>query len=413
MKCLLDKTPVDALSSDVLPMLYRALDAGVEPQIQELCLTILPQFSDRLDNSVLRSGLMPRIRSLCSGTRLLSVRVNCLVCVGRILEHMDKWQVVDEVVPMVTQLPSREPAIVMATVGIFKVAMNNPKLGLSKEVMANKILPFLFPVLIENSLSLAQFESVMELIKDMTNKVENDQRSRLQQMKVSKDQDLSANDSSQIFKSNSTQSFAGFADTLKVVNVSSKSGALSTTTSSLSLEDKQRLFRGQESKSKDLTFGGFHDSSNKNATLTPSPVLGLKQIPVGNITAHKHSATTKNAFMTSPSPVVGSMAPFTSQSNYSNSSLNASSSNSTFQNSSINMNNMTPQPNYNSTSFTGFPSSTSQPMMNGFQAVSPSSGAQPSAGVGLLKPRNNQIASNNNSNSTKNLSLAEINDFLN
>ena len=64
--------------------------------------------------------------------------------VGKMMDHLDKWQVIDDILPMIFQLPSREPAIIMASVGVFKVVLNSPKLGLSKEVMATKVDLFLF-----------------------------------------------------------------------------------------------------------------------------------------------------------------------------------------------------------------------------------------------------------------------------
>ena len=45
------------------------------------------------------------------------VRVNCLVCLGKILEHLDRWYVMDEVLPMLQQIPSREPAVLMSILG--------------------------------------------------------------------------------------------------------------------------------------------------------------------------------------------------------------------------------------------------------------------------------------------------------
>jgi len=45
------------------------------------------------------------------------LRVNCLVCLGKILEHLDRWYVMDEVLPMLQQIPSREPAVLMSILG--------------------------------------------------------------------------------------------------------------------------------------------------------------------------------------------------------------------------------------------------------------------------------------------------------
>ena len=44
MELLLEKTPPEDVRSDVLPMVYRALESGVS-QIQELCLSIIPSFA--------------------------------------------------------------------------------------------------------------------------------------------------------------------------------------------------------------------------------------------------------------------------------------------------------------------------------------------------------------------------------
>ena len=48
MELLLEKTPPEDVRSDVLPMVYRALESGVS-QIQELCLSIIPSFAGNFD----------------------------------------------------------------------------------------------------------------------------------------------------------------------------------------------------------------------------------------------------------------------------------------------------------------------------------------------------------------------------
>ena len=73
--------------------------------------------SGLLDYQATKSLLLPRIKRVCVDTNLLSVRVNGLVCIGKLLTHMDKWLVLDEILPMLQQIPSREPAVIMAIVG--------------------------------------------------------------------------------------------------------------------------------------------------------------------------------------------------------------------------------------------------------------------------------------------------------
>ena len=92
MELLLQKTPAEDVKSDVLPMVYRALEVEAAPQIQELCLSIIPSFASLIDYPAMKNALMPRIKKLCLlNTSQLSVRVNCLLCIGKLMDNVDKW----------------------------------------------------------------------------------------------------------------------------------------------------------------------------------------------------------------------------------------------------------------------------------------------------------------------------------
>ena len=181
MELLLQKTPPEDVKSDVLPMIYRALEAEAAAQIQELCLSVIPSFASLIDYPAMKNALMPRIKKLCllpSGQ--LSVRVNCLICIGKLLDNVDKWLVLDDILPMLPSIPSRDPAVVMAILGVYKIALEHPRLGIPKEVIATQIVPFLFPLLVEPGLSLTQFRALANMIKEMLSKVEEEQKSKLE-----------------------------------------------------------------------------------------------------------------------------------------------------------------------------------------------------------------------------------------
>ncbi|XP_068573489.1 SCY1-like protein 2, partial [Cebidichthys violaceus] len=112
MDLLLTKTPSEDIKNSVLPMVYRALEAP-SVQIQELCLNIIPTFANLIDYPSMKNSLIPRVKSACLQTSSLAVRVNSLVCLGKILEYLDKWFVIDEILPFLQQIPSREPAVLM------------------------------------------------------------------------------------------------------------------------------------------------------------------------------------------------------------------------------------------------------------------------------------------------------------
>lgn len=43
--------------------------------------------------------------------------MNALVCLGKMLEHLDKYAVLDDIIPLMHQIPSREPPTLMAILG--------------------------------------------------------------------------------------------------------------------------------------------------------------------------------------------------------------------------------------------------------------------------------------------------------
>nr|XP_008514596.1 PREDICTED: SCY1-like protein 2 isoform X2 [Equus przewalskii] len=156
MDLLLTKTPPDDIKNSVLPMVYRALEAP-SIQIQELCLNIIPTFANLIDYPSMKNALIPRIKNACLQTSSLAVRVNSLVCLGKILEYLDKWFVLDDILPFLQQIPSKEPAVLMGILGIYKCTFTHKKLGITKEQLAGKVLPHLIPLSIENNLNLNQF----------------------------------------------------------------------------------------------------------------------------------------------------------------------------------------------------------------------------------------------------------------
>lgn len=70
----------------------------------------------------------------------------------------------------------------MCLPGIYKLALTHKKLGITKELMATKIIPFLMPLSIENGLTLNQFNALMTVIKEMVSRVEGEHRTKLEQL---------------------------------------------------------------------------------------------------------------------------------------------------------------------------------------------------------------------------------------
>jgi len=290
MELLLKLTPAEEVKSAVLPMLYRALDSDAQ-QIQELCLSVLPTYATLIDYPAMKNALMPRIKKLSIGTSYLSVRVNCLVCVGKLLEHLDKWLVLDEILPFLTQITSREPAVLMAILGIYKIALTHRKLGIPKEVIATKCIPFLMPMTIENGLTLTQFNTLFSVLRDMVNRVESEHRVKIEQLSAIKQETNALNASAASLSSqpaSELNSSSGKVDIDSIFSeIENKSG--------MSMKEKHRIVKQQEDA---LKFG------NQEVPLEP------KQAAIKNITPPKDLTSTLMqsnlaTLVNSKSPIMG------------------------------------------------------------------------------------------------------------
>lgn len=60
--------------------------------------------------------------------------------------------------------------------------MSHKKLGMTKETMATKVIPFLVPLSIENGLTMSQFNAIMAMIKEIIGIIEMEHRTRLEQL---------------------------------------------------------------------------------------------------------------------------------------------------------------------------------------------------------------------------------------
>nr|XP_045007875.1 SCY1-like protein 2 isoform X5 [Jaculus jaculus] len=231
MDLLLTKTPPDEIKNSVLPMVYRALEAP-SIQIQELCLNIIPTFANLIDYPSMKNALIPRIKNACLQTSSLAVRVNSLVCLGKILEYLDKWFVLDDILPFLQQIPSKEPAVLMGILGIYKCTFTHKKLGITKEQLAGKVLPHLIPLSIENNLNLNQFNSFISVIKEMLSRLESEHKTKLEQLHIMQEQQKSLDIGNQMNASEET----------KVIHAGCQA--------SLTLEEKQKLAKEQEQAQK-------------------------------------------------------------------------------------------------------------------------------------------------------------------
>ncbi|XP_055618353.1 SCY1-like protein 2 isoform X2 [Toxorhynchites rutilus septentrionalis] len=186
MELLLKLTPTSDVTLHVLPLVYNALESNSK-QIQELCLAIIPSFAKLVNHTTMQNCVLTRIKKLCADTSHNSVRVNCLLCIGQLLPYLDKWTVLDDILSFLPTITAREPAVIMAIIGIYKIASHHELLGIPKEFCANKVLPFLWPLSIQNGLTLQQYGSIVTFMNELSKKVEVEHMNKLQQLHIKDD----------------------------------------------------------------------------------------------------------------------------------------------------------------------------------------------------------------------------------
>jgi SCY1-like protein 2 len=117
MDLLLKKTPPEAVRQHILPTIITSLETS-NGQLQELCITLIPSFADKVDYSSMKHSIVPRLTALMVTAESVSLRVKCLVAVAKMLDSVDKHIVQDHILPLLQQIPSREPAVLMAILGV-------------------------------------------------------------------------------------------------------------------------------------------------------------------------------------------------------------------------------------------------------------------------------------------------------
>lgn len=137
------------------------------------------------------------------------------------------------------------------------MVLTHSKFGISKELLATKILPFLLPLSIEQRLSLPQFEALVSLINDMVTRVTNEHRDALRQLDGVRRE---AQQLDEALLQTTSSSVNMLSDPYHHSEVSSPVPSPLKDEKGLTLEDKYRLARQQET----------HQRIQSQAPLTPN-----------------------------------------------------------------------------------------------------------------------------------------------
>ncbi|CAJ0584375.1 unnamed protein product, partial [Mesorhabditis spiculigera] len=179
---------------------------------------------------------------------MVMVRVQSLICIGNLLPNLEEWMVTDQIFPAIPKIAAKEPAVLMAILGIYERIFSG--FSLAVELWARTSLPFLVFSSVDMSLNQDQYLQYVNFIEKVHNKVKEEHLKKLSTMSSDRDainqgsgvlsakapqsENMSALDS--VFNPTPTKSAAAASGISKPQN----------NTGVLSLEDKRRLAQQQE-----------------------------------------------------------------------------------------------------------------------------------------------------------------------
>ncbi|KAG8822798.1 hypothetical protein FRC19_005201, partial [Serendipita sp. 401] len=136
---LQEKTDKAVFKEHVLPLVYNALESE-HVVVQERALKTVPDLCETIDYAEVQSVLFPRVALVFTKTKVLSVKVNTLVCFLSMVKTLDQSSLTQKLVPLLSKIRTKEPSVMMATLNVHE-AMG---VKVDREAVATLVLPHLW-----------------------------------------------------------------------------------------------------------------------------------------------------------------------------------------------------------------------------------------------------------------------------
>ncbi|KAL9017833.1 MAG: hypothetical protein Q9185_004848 [Variospora sp. 1 TL-2023] len=214
---------------NILPILQLGLESHTH-SIVDKSLGCLPTIMEVLDFSTIKHEVFPIVAAVFSKTSSLGIKIRGLqafviLCGGssgssEVLGDgldgavqplksakpsknavLDKYTVQEKIVPLLKAMKTKEPAVMMAALAVFKQV---GKLA-DTEFLATECLPILWGFSLGPLLDLEQFQEYMALIKSLSARIEIEQKRKLRELSSSS----SATRSNDLMNVASTDAFFG------------------------------------------------------------------------------------------------------------------------------------------------------------------------------------------------------------
>ncbi|XP_018310786.1 SCY1-like protein 2 [Mycetomoellerius zeteki] len=172
---ILEKTPQE-YEREVLSMLYMSFENSTI-QVRTAAFVAVAHVTNYLEDDAIRNVVLPKLldafENNSANARVLMDVVPCILC------RLEKQKIIDCILPLLCKIKLQEPEIVVRVVNIYRLMLTDKKYGLSVNWMATHAMPSLLPQTVNPKLNLEQFILLLEVLQDMLNNIERNQRNKL------------------------------------------------------------------------------------------------------------------------------------------------------------------------------------------------------------------------------------------
>ncbi|OAK98932.1 kinase-like protein [Phaeosphaeriaceae sp. SRC1lsM3a] len=206
MQVAADNSSGKEFKDDILPIINYALESPTHSLV-DAALRTLPVVLPILDFSTIKNELFPVIATIFAKTSSMGIKIRGLealrnLCGGGSEDQndyqgdgltgmveapkakssnvsiLDKYTIQEKVVPLLRGIKTKEPAVMMAALDVFKAISSQ----VDSDFLAMDVLPILWQFSLGPLLNLPQFQAYMTLIKSMSARVEGEQTRKLQEL---------------------------------------------------------------------------------------------------------------------------------------------------------------------------------------------------------------------------------------
>ncbi|KAF8604142.1 kinase-like protein [Ceratobasidium sp. AG-I] len=168
------KTTPAVFREHVLPLVYNALESE-HANVQERALKAVPNLCETIDYAEVQGVLFPRVALVFTKTKILSVKVNTLVCFLSMVKTLDQTSLTQKLVPLLSRIRTKEPSVMMATLDVHE------RMGMKvdREAVATLVLPQLWAMSVGPLLNITQFQRFITVIRSLSERIEKEHAQHL------------------------------------------------------------------------------------------------------------------------------------------------------------------------------------------------------------------------------------------